>query len=70
MDISYKSHQWFSTYRQCCVTAGFCREVAENCTLLGYCTVSSGSVYHYTLCNNPEERISCYHRYFIFLWSL
>jgi len=45
--------------------SGFRREVAENCVLLGYYTVSSGNLlpgtvrkYHYVLRNNPEEHSS------------
>jgi len=34
-----------------CVISGFCSEVDENCTLLGY---------HYLLCTNPEESSSQY----------
>jgi hypothetical protein len=45
--------------------SGFRCEVAENCSLLGNYTASSGNLlpgtvrkYHYALCNNPEERSS------------
>jgi hypothetical protein len=38
------------------VISDFHHEVGENCALLGYNAVSSGSGnYHYSLCNNPEE---------------
>ena len=38
-------------------TAGFRREVAQNCVLLGCYAASSGiKSHHYSLRNNPEER--------------
>jgi len=47
------------------VISGFCREVTENCALLGYYTASSDNSlpvtvrkYHYALRNNPEEHSS------------
>jgi hypothetical protein len=42
------------------VILGFSREVAENCTLLGYYADSGGNFLptsHYSLSNNPEEHI-------------
>jgi hypothetical protein len=47
------------------VISGFHCDVAENCTLLGYYAVSSGSGnYNYSLCNNLEES-SCQ----LIVWS-
>jgi len=40
------------------VILGFCCEVVENLTLLGYYVASSHKIHHYSPRNDPEERVS------------